>query len=137
MLLIPIHVNGRVEGSLEFMRRNDVFDDAERRLARLAAGQATLAIRAFAGRAPDAEVDVEATLALAGEALAAGADELRTAEEITRFGGYRGIFTISGGRRLSNPFRWDGKIPAGINRPQNNQIAFYEMPIKMDVIRSP
>ena len=59
VLLIPIHVNGRVEGSLEFMRRGDVFDDAERRLARLAAGQATLAIRAFAGRAPDAEVDAE------------------------------------------------------------------------------
>ena len=85
VLLIPIHVNGHVEGSLEFMRRSDVFDDAERRLARLAAGQATLAIRAFADRAPDAEVDAEATLALAGEALAAGADEFRTAEEITRF----------------------------------------------------
>ena len=67
------------------MRRGDSFDAAERRLARLAAGQAALAIRAFAGRAADGEVDAEATLGLAGEALAAGADELRTAEEITRF----------------------------------------------------
>jgi serine phosphatase RsbU (regulator of sigma subunit) len=86
VLLIPVQVNGRVEGSLELMRRgDDSFDAAERRLARLAAGQAALAIRAFAGRADDGEVDAEATLGVAGEALAAGADGLRTAEEITRF----------------------------------------------------
>ena len=85
VLLIPIQVDGRVEGSLELMRRGDIFDAGERRFARLAAGQAALAIRAFAGRADDGEVDTEATLGLAGEALAAGADELRTAEEITRF----------------------------------------------------
>lgn len=85
VLLIPVHVNGRVEGSLELMRRGDVFDASERRLARLAAGQAVLAIRAFADRASDGEVDAEATLGVAGEALAAGADELRMAEEITRF----------------------------------------------------
>jgi hypothetical protein len=29
-----------------------------------------------------------------------------------------------------SPSRWDGEIPAGINLPQNNQIAIYEMPIK-------
>ncbi len=85
VLLIPIQVDGRVEGSLEFMRRGDIFDAGERRLARLAAGQASLAIRAFAGHAADGEVDTEATLGIAGEALAAGADGLRTAEEITRF----------------------------------------------------
>jgi serine phosphatase RsbU (regulator of sigma subunit) len=85
VLLIPVHVNGRVEGSLELMRRGDVFDTSERRFARLAAGQAVLAIRAFADRASDGEVDAEATLGVAGEALAAGADELRIAEEITRF----------------------------------------------------
>jgi GAF domain-containing protein len=85
VLLIPIQVDGRVEGSLEFMRRGDSFEGGERRLARLAAGQAALAIRAFADRAADGQVDTEVTLGLAGEALAAGADELRTAEEITRF----------------------------------------------------
>jgi hypothetical protein len=52
------------------------------------------------------------------------------ADEITLFDGYRGILTIAGGRRVSKPFRWDGEIPAGINLPQNNQIAIYEMPIK-------
>ena len=53
VLLIPIQVDGRVEGSLEFMRRGDSFEAGERRLARLAAGQAALAIRAFADRAAD------------------------------------------------------------------------------------
>jgi 1,4-alpha-glucan branching enzyme len=52
------------------------------------------------------------------------------ADHITRFGGYRGIFTIAGGKRVSKPFRWDDEIPPGINLPQNNQIAIYEMPIK-------
>jgi 1,4-alpha-glucan branching enzyme len=52
------------------------------------------------------------------------------ADDITRFGGYRGIFTIACGKRVSKPFRWDGEIRAGINLPQNNQIAIYEMPIK-------
>jgi len=52
------------------------------------------------------------------------------AEEITRFGGYRGIFTIAGGARVSKPFRWDGEIPPGTSLPQNNQMVIYEMPIK-------
>jgi serine phosphatase RsbU (regulator of sigma subunit) len=86
VLLIPVQVDGRLEGSVELMRAGVAFDDAERRLARLAAGQAALAIRAFAGSAGAlGEVDAEATLGLAGEALAAGADELQSAHEITRF----------------------------------------------------
>jgi serine phosphatase RsbU (regulator of sigma subunit) len=84
VLLIPVQVDGRLEGSVELMRVGDPFGDAERRLARLAAGQAALAIRAFADT-PGSSVDTEATLGLVGEALAAGADELRTADEIARF----------------------------------------------------
>jgi 1,4-alpha-glucan branching enzyme len=52
------------------------------------------------------------------------------AEEITRFGGYRGVFTITGGKRGRRPFRWDGETPPGVNLPSNNQIVIYEMPIK-------
>jgi serine phosphatase RsbU (regulator of sigma subunit) len=85
VLLIPVQIDGRVEGTVELMRAGDAFDDAERRLARLAAGQAALAIRAFEGRGGNGEIDAEATLGLAGEALAAGADGIRTADEITRF----------------------------------------------------
>jgi serine phosphatase RsbU (regulator of sigma subunit) len=85
VLLIPVHVDGRIEGCVEVMRRGDPFDDAERGFGRLAGGQAALAIRAFAGRVDAGEADAQTTLSVAGEALAAGADEVRTAEEITRF----------------------------------------------------
>jgi len=52
------------------------------------------------------------------------------ADEITRFGGYRGRFTIAAGKRVPRPFFWDGEIPPGVSLPQNNQIVIYEMPIK-------
>jgi 1,4-alpha-glucan branching enzyme len=52
------------------------------------------------------------------------------ADAITRFGGYRGLFTISGGVRVSPAFRWDDEFPPGITLPENNQIVIYEMPIK-------
>ena len=52
------------------------------------------------------------------------------AEEITRFGGFRGIFIIANGECVPRPFRWDGELPAGVTLPQNNQIVIYEMPIK-------
>jgi hypothetical protein len=52
------------------------------------------------------------------------------ADEITRFGGYRGVFTISAGKRIPKPFRWDDEFQPGIALPQNNRIAIYEMPIE-------
>ena len=52
------------------------------------------------------------------------------AEEITRFGGYRGLFAISGGKRVRKPFRWDDELSPGVSLPQNNQIVIYEMPVK-------
>ena len=48
-------------------------------------------------------------------------------EEITRFGGYRGIFTIAEGKRVARPFRWDGDTALGVNLPPNNRIVIYEM----------
>ena len=52
------------------------------------------------------------------------------ADRITRFGGYRGVFTISGGKRAPKGFRWDGELTPGSTLPQNNQIVIYEMPVK-------
>lgn len=52
------------------------------------------------------------------------------ADVITRFGGYRGVFTIAGGIRVAKSFCWDGENPPGISLPQNNEIVIYEMPIK-------
>jgi serine phosphatase RsbU (regulator of sigma subunit) len=85
VVLLPVYVGGELRGTLELMRASGTYDDAERRLARLAAAQAALAIRAFAGdRTPARSLDTEAVLTLAGDALAAGADESRTADQVTR-----------------------------------------------------
>jgi serine phosphatase RsbU (regulator of sigma subunit) len=81
-VLIPVHLDGRVQGSVELMRAETAFAEHELRFARIAAGQAGLVIRAFAR--PAAEPDSEAVLGLAGEALGAGGDERRTAEQVTR-----------------------------------------------------
>jgi serine phosphatase RsbU (regulator of sigma subunit) len=85
-LLLPVHVEGRVCGSLELLRSGAEFDDDERRLARLAAGQAALAFRAFGGDQPGADaLHADRMLSLVGDALAAGADESRTATQLVRF----------------------------------------------------
>jgi serine phosphatase RsbU (regulator of sigma subunit) len=86
ILLLPVHMDGRVCGSLELFRAGEAFDDTERRYARLSAGQAALAIRAFSGDvAAVAAADTQALLTVVGEALAAGADESRTAAQLARF----------------------------------------------------
>jgi len=52
------------------------------------------------------------------------------ADAITRFGGYRGLFTMAGGVRVGPAFDWTGEFPANRTLPQNNQIVIYEMPIR-------
>jgi len=83
VLLIPVRVDGRVEGSVELMREGADFDEGERRLARLAAGQAALVIRAFRNGV-DSGLDPDTVLTLAGEALVAGSGDSRTADQIVR-----------------------------------------------------
>jgi serine phosphatase RsbU (regulator of sigma subunit) len=86
VLLLLVHVDGRVRGSLELFRAGEAFDDGEIRLAQLAAAQASLAFRAFGA---DASVEDgthgEGLLAVVGDALVAGADESRTATGLARF----------------------------------------------------
>ena len=84
VLFLPVHVDGQLRGSLELMRSLLPFDDSERRLARVAAAQAGLAVRAFGGDGPGRPFDAQGVLRVAGDALAAGADESRTAEEVAR-----------------------------------------------------
>jgi serine phosphatase RsbU (regulator of sigma subunit) len=84
VVVLPVHVEGEVRGSLELMRPRLPFDESERQLARLAAAQAALAIRAFAPDVATGRAGADAALLLVGEALAAGGDELRTAEQVTR-----------------------------------------------------
>lgn len=51
------------------------------------------------------------------------------ADEITKFGGYRGVFHISATHvRVARAFNWAGEQPNPL--PPNNQIVIYEMPVK-------
>lgn len=52
------------------------------------------------------------------------------AEELTRFGGYRGVFHIGGGKRFRRPFSWADEFPQGIALANNNAIVIYEMPLR-------
>ena len=52
------------------------------------------------------------------------------ADAITRFGGYRGLFHVAGGKRVDPTFRWDPGVESGGGLAQNNEIVVYEMPLK-------
>lgn len=52
------------------------------------------------------------------------------ADEITRFGGYRGIFRIVGGQRWRHPFSWDGEFADDLELANNHELVIYEMPMR-------
>ncbi len=52
------------------------------------------------------------------------------ADEITRFGGYRGVLRMAGRTRVRQAFRWDDEFVPGKPLRQNNEIVIYELPIK-------
>jgi len=80
VLLVPA---GRL-GALELMRSRSPFTAGERALARLAATQLTLALRAFGLDAIPAHSAADDALSLAGDALAAGADVGRATDQVAR-----------------------------------------------------
>lgn len=52
------------------------------------------------------------------------------AEEIVRFGGYRGIFRIKDRQYQDVPFSWDDELTAGVTLPNNHELVIYEMPLR-------
>ena len=52
------------------------------------------------------------------------------AKELTRFGGYRGLLHLRGGREWRPAFDWSDELPAGVTLPENNRIVIYEMPLR-------
>src|SRR4051794_1209597 len=76
-LVLPIRLDGAVVATLELLRSHDDFDEGDRRLARLGASELALALRAFRAPAPVAGEALADRLEVAGDALAAGADEAR------------------------------------------------------------
>jgi serine phosphatase RsbU (regulator of sigma subunit) len=86
VLQLPVLSGGSVVGSLELMRRRGEFDERARSLARTAAGQVALARRAF-GEGDGSERSSHDLLGLAGDALAAGSDEFRAADQVAALAG--------------------------------------------------
>ncbi|MES9971920.1 MAG: alpha-amylase family glycosyl hydrolase [Candidatus Thiodiazotropha sp.] len=52
------------------------------------------------------------------------------AVQITRFGGYRGVFHIREGRRWQQPFSWEDEFTPGNELRNNHQLVIYEMPMR-------
>jgi serine phosphatase RsbU (regulator of sigma subunit) len=84
-LVIPIEIGSVSVGSLELYRARSPFDRGEQRSAQLAAGQAALALRAFGTpNGANGAAVAPGSLELAGDALAAGLEHARTADQISR-----------------------------------------------------
>src|SRR4051794_25171300 len=81
VLLVPVREGNAVVGSLELLRRVGEFDEREVTLALAAAAEIALARRAF-GDGRDAAATAPDLLGLAGDALAAGSDETRAADQV-------------------------------------------------------
>jgi serine phosphatase RsbU (regulator of sigma subunit) len=86
VLLLPAGGGGRPLGSIELLRASRRFEPGEIAGAQLVAAQVGLVLRTFgAGNgAGPSSLAPEATLSLAGDALAAGLDQARSAEEVVR-----------------------------------------------------
>jgi serine phosphatase RsbU (regulator of sigma subunit) len=86
-LVVPVLVATRPVGSLELYRSRKPLTGADERVARLAAAQAALAVRAFGSTNGATRVAVPPALGyldLAGDALAAGLEQASTADQIAR-----------------------------------------------------
>src|SRR5262245_23174375 len=83
--VVPILAGSRVTGSLELYRARRALDLDDQRVARLAAGQAALVVRAFGvPNGANGAARARGPLDLAGDALAAGLEQARTADQICR-----------------------------------------------------
>jgi serine phosphatase RsbU (regulator of sigma subunit) len=81
VLRLPVRDGDAIVGSLELMRRRGTFDGRRRLIARAAAAEVALARRAY-GNGDGAQASAPDPLALAGDALAAGSDEVRAADQV-------------------------------------------------------
>jgi serine phosphatase RsbU (regulator of sigma subunit) len=86
VLLVPVLADERVLASLELMRPGEAFSEEERMLAQIASQQVGLVVRAFGASdgATNGTATIATALELAGRALTAGAEEVRSAERIAR-----------------------------------------------------
>ena len=83
LIALPARAGGHVVGSVELIRVGEAFGDDDHALAALAAGQLALAVRTLAPEVAGLRLRAH-RLDLAGEALAAGGDARRTAQQVVR-----------------------------------------------------
>jgi serine phosphatase RsbU (regulator of sigma subunit) len=84
-LVVPVLVGTHPVGSLELYRSREPLRVADEQVARLAAAQAALAVRAFrSSNGARGAATPLSSLDLAGDALAAGLEQARTADQIAR-----------------------------------------------------
>ncbi len=83
LIALPARAGGHVVGSIELIRVGEEFGDDDRALAGLAAVQLALAVRTLAPEVAGSRLRAR-RLELAGEALAAGGDARRAAQQAVR-----------------------------------------------------
>ncbi len=112
VLQLPVRDGEALVGSLELMRRHGAFDARDRALARAAADQIALARRAF-GNGDGSLVAAPDLLELAGDALAAGSDETRAADQVAA------LAAEATGARACLVWRYkaDGPVLAALSGP--------------------
>lgn len=84
------------------------------------------------------ELDVDALLLPDGdyeyEFILDGRDDQPVADpyadELVRFGGYRGLFHIRGAQRWRPPFSWADELRPNVRLPNNNELVIYELPLR-------
>ena len=76
----------------------------------------------------DGKYEYEYVVHRDGEEPVVAADPF--AEEITRFGGHRGMFRIRDGEQFRPPFSWDKELPEDRGLPTNDEIVIYELPLR-------
>jgi serine phosphatase RsbU (regulator of sigma subunit) len=83
-LSLPASLNGEIAASLELTREGEAFTAAERAVAEVLASHLAAAVRILGDPVAATEPNGDGALELAGEALAAAAEELGAAEEVVR-----------------------------------------------------
>jgi 1,4-alpha-glucan branching enzyme len=129
LLRLPAKANSQVDMRFAPVTARDTFDPLQWRSERLApdpqnTGWYSLNLNDL--HLPDALYEYE--FVLDGCSNEPVADPF--AEEITRFGGYRGLFRIVNGQRWRHPFSWDDEFADNAVLPNNHELVIYEMPMR-------
>lgn len=135
-LRIPVRDAHEVEVRLAPLAERDRFDPRRWRTFRLAADPADpLFFQVELSSLSLADGAYEYEFVLDGRTEAPVPDPY--ALEITRFGGYRGVFHMVSGRRFVLPFSWDDELPEGVRLANNHELVVYELPLRWVAAASP